>query len=312
MRSTDIQAGPESGQGVKALQGFLRFAETKQLPSGSRLTGRPPDSPFEEAVAHELEQAGYQVEPQLGVAGYYIDMAVRNPDAPQHFLLGIECDGALYHSTLSARDRDRLRGEVLKNLGWELERIWSVDWFRDSKREMRRVIERLTQLRPPPRGPEGSEQPTAVEERAGPDGPTPDVPTRRPVASAGSKTQPRAAKITAFSPAPRPEPRTGLPAKRRSPPPQIADEASLTRPLTREECRAELVALRERIEAEHPDTGPDRGLLRPAMLDELMRKRPTETDEWLAKIPLYLREGTDGEQFKRFSEDVFDILARGR
>lgn len=72
------------------------------------------------------------------------------------------------------------------------------------------------------------------------------------------------------------------------------------------------MALRERIEAEHPDTGPDRGLLRPAMLDELMRKRPTETDEWLAKIPLYLREGTDGEQFKRFSEDVFDILARGR
>jgi hypothetical protein len=95
MRSSDIQAGPESGEGVRALQGFLRFAETKQLPSGSRLTGKPPGSPFEEAVARELERAGYKFEPQLGVAGYYIDIAVRNPDAAQEFLLAIECDGAM-------------------------------------------------------------------------------------------------------------------------------------------------------------------------------------------------------------------------
>ena len=150
LRSTDIQAGPESNPGPRALQGFLRFAETKQLPSGSRLTGKSPESPFEEAVARELERAGYGVEPQLGVGSYRIDIAVRNPDAPDQFLLGVECDGAMYHTTLSARDRDRLRQEVLENLGWEIERIWSVDWFRDPGRELKRVLDRLRELRQPP------------------------------------------------------------------------------------------------------------------------------------------------------------------
>jgi hypothetical protein len=102
MRATDIQAGPQSSAGLYALQAFLRFAETKQLPSGSRLTGKSPESPFEEAVARELECHNYRVEPQLGVGHYRIDIAVRNPDAPEQFLLGIECDGAMYHSTLSA------------------------------------------------------------------------------------------------------------------------------------------------------------------------------------------------------------------
>ncbi len=150
MRATDIQAGPQSSAGLYALQGFLRFAETKQLPSGSRLTGKSPESPFEEAVARELERHNYRVEPQLGVGHYRIDIAVRNPDAPEQFLLGIECDGAMYHSTLSARDRDRLRQEVLENLGWEIERIWSVDWFQNPARELKRVLERLHQLRGPP------------------------------------------------------------------------------------------------------------------------------------------------------------------
>jgi very-short-patch-repair endonuclease len=305
MRSTDIQAGLESGQGVQALQGFLRFAETKQLSSGSRLTGKPPGSPFEEAVARELDHAGYQVEPQLGVAGYYIDIAVRNPEVPQQFLLGIECDGAMYHSTLIARDRDRLRQEILENLGWEIERIWSVDWFRDSQREMQRVKKRLAQLRST-HEPEWAKQPASPEERAGSFGQGPDIPAPEPTASPGSKTEPHAAKVNDIPATPRPGSRTGLPLKRRDRSALDADNAALTR----EESRAALVVLRERIDVEWPEADPARGLLRRAMLDELVRKRPTDADEWRTKIPLDLRQGTDGEQFKRYAEDVFDILAR--
>jgi hypothetical protein len=80
--------------------------------------------------------------------------------------------------------------------------------------------------------------------------------------------------------------------------------------LNREEARAELIALRERIEAECPGADPARDLLRQPMLDELLRKRPTDANEWRAKIPLELRQSTDGEQFKRYLEDVFEILAR--
>jgi very-short-patch-repair endonuclease len=283
MRSSDIQAGPESGEGVRALQGFLRFAETKQLPSGSRLTGKPPGSPFEEAVARELERAGYKFEPQLGVAGYYIDIAVRNPEAPQQFLLGIECDGAMYHSTLSARDRDRLRQEVLENLGWEIERIWSVDWFRDPERELKRVLDRLNQL----------QHLRKVET------PAPQVfvdvgALAEDTAFASEKKHKSTRQIE------------GLPRQLKK---ALAAKSAPKNVFTREEARAALIELREKIETECPDADPSRGLLRQNMLDELLRKRPTDADDWRAKIPLHLRQGTDGEQFKRYGEHVFEILA---
>jgi REase_MTES_1575 len=74
---------------------------------------------------------GYEVKPQLGVAGFFIDIAVRNPDRPGEFLAGIESDGATYHSGFSVRDRDRIRQEILESLGWKgrIHRIWSTDWF---------------------------------------------------------------------------------------------------------------------------------------------------------------------------------------
>jgi very-short-patch-repair endonuclease len=294
LRSTDIQAGPESNPGPRALQGFLRFAETKQLPSGSRLTGKSPESPFEEAVARELERAGYGVEPQLGVGSYRIDIAVRNPDAPDQFLLGVECDGAMYHTTLSARDRDRLRQEVLENFGWEIERIWSVDWFRDPGRELKRVLDRLRELRQPPHpSTEGEAEERAAQvfdETAALAGDAPRVSKEKPKPTNQMEGLPR-------------ELRDALASARQS-----ALLIPAKRALTREETREALIVLREKIEREYPNIDPARGLLRQNMLDELIRKRPTNADEWRAKIPLDLRQSTDGEQFKRFGEDVFDIL----
>jgi very-short-patch-repair endonuclease len=289
MRSSDIQAGPESSPGLHALQGFLRFAETKQLPSGSRLTGKSPDSPFEEAVSRELERAGYEVEPQLGVGHYRIDIAVRNPDVPEQFLLGVECDGAMYHSTLSARDRDRLRQEVLENLGWEIERIWSVDWFRDPARELKRILERLNQLRDlrkikDPRPQIFEDTGTPVEDTVVPN----EVESETTKQIYGIPRQLKKALAVARESAPTIRPNKGLP---------------------REDMRAALIALREKIEAEFPSGDPSRGLLRQNMLEELLRKRPMDADEWRAKVALDLRQGTDGEQFKRYAVEVFEVLA---
>ncbi len=86
---------------------------------------------------------GYNVRTQVGSAGFRIDLAMVDPRNPGRYLLGIECDGATYHSARSARDRDRLRQEVLENLGWRIHRIWSTDWFRDPDREVRRVVEAI-------------------------------------------------------------------------------------------------------------------------------------------------------------------------
>ena len=76
------------------------------------------DSPFEEEVTAAVRRWGYDVVPQVGSAGYRIDMGVRHPEHPGSFALGIECDGVMYHSSKVARDRDRLREEVLRGLGW--------------------------------------------------------------------------------------------------------------------------------------------------------------------------------------------------
>src|SRR5262249_36919993 len=71
---------------------------------------------------------GYTVVPQVGCSGFRIDLGIVDPAAPGRFLLGVECDGATYHSAATARDRDRLRQQILEQLGWRIHRIWSPDW----------------------------------------------------------------------------------------------------------------------------------------------------------------------------------------
>jgi very-short-patch-repair endonuclease len=116
-----------------------------------------PESPFEESVLDTLEKWGYDVQPQVGVAGYRIDLAVRHPDQPGRYALGIECDGAMYHSSRAARDRDRLREEVLRGLGWTLHRIWGTDWYRERAQAEQRlraaVDEAISQARAEPAKP---------------------------------------------------------------------------------------------------------------------------------------------------------------
>ena len=105
------------------------------------------DSPFEEAVCRGLRKAGYTVKTQVGCSGYRIDMAIRDEKNPGEFLLGIECDGRTYHSSATARDRDRLREEVLRKLEWKIYRIWSTDWFKNPQRELDRLIKYIEDLK---------------------------------------------------------------------------------------------------------------------------------------------------------------------
>lgn len=146
MGSGDIRADSSSKPGLQSLRALLEYCETGNLPS-TLVTDKAPDSAFEIAVIRKLAAAGFVAEPQLGVAGFFIDLAVRNPDRPDEFLMGIECDGATYHSAKSARDRDRLRQEVLEGLGWKMRRIWSTDWFRNADAQLQAVVAELEQLR---------------------------------------------------------------------------------------------------------------------------------------------------------------------
>jgi very-short-patch-repair endonuclease len=142
LTADDIDLVRSEAHGVVALKRFLKYAQTGIL-DVPRASGREAGSPFEEAVEAELARAGYTVERQVGSAGFFIDLAVVDPDRPGRYLLGIECDGASYHSARSARDRDRLRQQVLEKLGWRIHRIWSTDWFRSRERELARVVQAI-------------------------------------------------------------------------------------------------------------------------------------------------------------------------
>ena len=145
MRAHDVAPGEKSKLGVHALHEFLHYAETGNLPQLDDTPERPhePESPFEEAVLEALRTRGYNCEPQVGVDGYYIDIGIRDPEMPERFILGVECDGARYHSLRSARDRDIIRQKHLESLGWRIHRIWSTDWFRAPERELALLEEQI-------------------------------------------------------------------------------------------------------------------------------------------------------------------------
>ena len=138
-RADELELDAHASHGARALKHFLKYAETGELDIPKE-TGKQADSPFELEVIQALEGSGYRLEPQVGTAGYFVDIAVKDPELPGRYILAIECDGATYHSARSARDRDRLRQGVLESLGWRFHRIWSTDWFRNSEQELERAV----------------------------------------------------------------------------------------------------------------------------------------------------------------------------
>jgi len=159
MVSTDIKAEENGNQGVYMLKRWLEYSGGGLL-YDTTMAKRGTDSDFEDFVIKQIESIGCEAVPQVGVSGYFIDIGIRHPSWPFGFIMGVECDGANYHSSKSARDRDRLRQEVLEGLGWHLHRIWSTDWFNDHRRESERLrkaiqdrLKILCQLRTQPSEP---------------------------------------------------------------------------------------------------------------------------------------------------------------
>ena len=146
--SLDSSDVPNTGsRGVTALNSFLKYCETGNIERTDVSADRQPDSDFEISVMEMLSMHGFECIPQVGEAGFFIDIAVRDPNKPGKFLMAIECDGATYHSSKSARDRDRLKQQILEGLGWNVKRIWSTDWFRDSKSAIKDILVELNNLK---------------------------------------------------------------------------------------------------------------------------------------------------------------------
>jgi len=138
LKPEDIKVSGSSSEGLRAFRGFLAYAAKGIIDEGKTGTAEP-DSDFEIWVKERLESIGCEVHPQVGVEGYRIDLGVKHPKYPYGYLMGIECDGATYHSSKSARERDIIRQQILENLGWKIYRIWSTDWFSNPSKELEKI-----------------------------------------------------------------------------------------------------------------------------------------------------------------------------
>jgi helicase len=151
IRGVDIPIEETTNENRIIFRDFLEFAE-KGIPA---LLGyeeheeqKSPefDSDFEENVYNFLVTKGYKVHTQVGASGYRIDMAILHPNIPGRYVLAIECDGAAYHSSKTARDRDRLRQEILESKGWNFYRIWSTSWIHDNVNEKNKLVNAIEKL----------------------------------------------------------------------------------------------------------------------------------------------------------------------
>ena len=138
--ATDMDPGKLRAEGAKMLGRYLAYAESKGSDPGSFAIAKPELNPFERDVRDQLVAAGIPLIAQYGCSGYWIDYVAQHPTKPGRMVLAIECDGASYHSSATARDRDRLRQEHLERLGWTFHRIWSSEWFYHREAEVGRAV----------------------------------------------------------------------------------------------------------------------------------------------------------------------------
>lgn len=138
-KAYDMHLTANPPYGVKALKEFLSYAENLTL-GASQITQQSSE-PFEDAIASFLAENGYTVDKQIGCAGFRVDLAIVDDENPGKYILGITTDGKMYASSKVAGDRDRLREQVLKGLGWKLYHLWSTDWYRNRDLGRKRLLE---------------------------------------------------------------------------------------------------------------------------------------------------------------------------
>ncbi|NYB52664.1 MAG: DUF3320 domain-containing protein [Methanobacteriaceae archaeon] len=144
-RGKDLQLTSTAPFGLRALKEFLEYAEKKTLTRSDPIQ-KTVDSAFEDGVYEFLVENGYEIHRQVGCAGFRVDMAIVDPEYPGRYLLGIACDGYMYQTSRVARDRDRLRQQILEGLGWRLYRLWSTDWYRNRAEAQKRLLTTIEEL----------------------------------------------------------------------------------------------------------------------------------------------------------------------
>ncbi len=149
MHYSDIDVARVTNEGPKLLRKYLDYAENGSIALKRDVSVSDSDSfdsPFEKEVCEFLRDNKFAVDTQVGCSHFRIDLALKRPGPDSSdYVLAIECDGATYHRSKNARDRDRLRQKILEDRGWTFYRIWSTFWYRNPKEEKKRLLEAANQ-----------------------------------------------------------------------------------------------------------------------------------------------------------------------
>lgn len=137
-KANDINLTHNSPFGVKALKSFLEYADNSS--KGTLKQTPTSEKPFEDAINSFLTEKGYEVHKNVGSSKFRVDLAIVSKDNPGQYILGIECDGKIYNSSKVSRDRDRLREQILKGLGWNIYHLWSTDWYRNRELSKEKLL----------------------------------------------------------------------------------------------------------------------------------------------------------------------------
>nr|MBC8290996.1 DUF3320 domain-containing protein [Planctomycetota bacterium] len=139
MRADEIDLSRTKARGTAALKTFLHTAE-HGMPARDFDDDSAKLPPLEIQIAEALSSRGYEVDRRIGIAGLFVDLAIKDPEEEGRYLLGIECDGEDYNSARSTRDRDRIHTNVLRRQGWDIHRVWTIDWLNQHGEQRDRLI----------------------------------------------------------------------------------------------------------------------------------------------------------------------------
>lgn len=270
MRANDVVA--DNSRGAKVLHDFLEYCTNKQIPRDTTVmdsSARVPDSDFEIAVAEALAEQGYKCIPQVGVQGYFIDIGVVDPRNPNKYIVGIECDGATYHSHVSARERDRLRQEVLEGLGWKILRVWSTDWYKSPKTIIKQIDQTIKEILD-----------TEVHDAA----------VMKDQGFEKDSHEKWGWQRDAVNVKPVPESQT-------------------KQDQSQEDIIARFKLLDTEIRKEFPDTAEDQRLLRKEMVEYFLSKLPIDISEFKETCPARLRTQTSTQEASRYLNRVCQIIS---
>ena len=146
LRPEQIDLNRSRARGVEGLKRFLEFAKSGRMSVASNQIEDKTETAMIDSIATELRNRGFQVDTQVGRSRFKIDLAVIDPDDKEGYILGIVCDGKNYYNTLTERDREIGQPGVLKGLGWNLMRIWTIDWFMNRETVMERLLKQIENI----------------------------------------------------------------------------------------------------------------------------------------------------------------------